>query len=332
MDKIGLDLGYGHTKVVAENGNRICFPSLAVKGKKLKMDDMLGAADDYIATINDNTWYVGKMAVKENRFAIRAFDDNERFNNEAFQAMLATALSVTSQNNEDLCVVTGLPLAAYRDSTDKFRSFLEDFTAQTEIDNVTKNIAIKSAYIFPQAAGIFVNPYCSDIKNNLSPGSLVSVIDIGYRTTDIAVFEYIDGKYQLLLGNSFTIDTGMSSIFHALGDIMAQKAGTFEVTPEEAEKAFNSGHGYTKDGPVEYSKEIAELKKITVNRLVDAYNTKGPNTAQQNVILLAGGGSIPLQKELIGAFPNAKTIPDAQFANAVGFLEVAKTLATPILN
>ena len=57
----------------------------------------IGAREDYIARINNTTWYVGEMARKESTFATRAFEQADRYNDEAFQAMLSTGLALASQ-------------------------------------------------------------------------------------------------------------------------------------------------------------------------------------------------------------------------------------------
>lgn len=334
MFKIGIDLGYGYTKIATENGSRLCFPSLATKGQEINMPDLLGAREDYIATVNGTTWYIGKMAAKENRFATRAFDANERFNNEAFQAILATAIAVSQPHEEEIMLVTGLPLSAFKESKTGFLEFLEHYNAKVVIEGKEKNIAIKSAHCFPQAAGIFVNPYCCNIKSNINQGDIVTVIDIGYRTTDVAVFEFTGSKYLFMNDCSFTVDTGMSSIFRSLGDIVASNAGALEVNPEAAEAIFTNGVGYINNKPVDYRKQIAELKDTAVTHILEGYNLKGPKSAGQaghNVVILAGGGSIPLNDQLTKAFPDAVTIQDAQFANSVGFLEVGKKLDISIL-
>jgi plasmid segregation protein ParM len=332
--KIGLDLGYGYTKIATENGNRLCFPSLATKGQEINMPDLLGAREDYIATVNGTTWYVGKMAAKENRFATRAFDAKDRFNNEAFQAILATALAVSLPVDEEIMLVTGLPLSAFKDSKTGFLEYLEHYNANVMIEGKEKNISIKSAHCFPQAAGIFVNPYCCNLKTGLKAGDIVTVVDVGYRTTDIAVFEYTGSKYLFMNDCSFTVDTGMSSIFRSLGDIVASDAGSLEVKQEAAEAIFGNGVGYINNKPVDYRNQINELKDTAVAHILEGYNLKGPKSTGQsghNVIILAGGGSIPLNEQLTKVFPDAVTIQDAQFANSVGFLGVGKKLDISIL-
>ena len=64
MYKIGIDIGYGNTKIITE-GKKFYFPSLAKPGEKINMDQMLSASGDYVATINDKTWYIGHIAAKK---------------------------------------------------------------------------------------------------------------------------------------------------------------------------------------------------------------------------------------------------------------------------
>lgn len=152
MFKVGLDIGYGHTKVVTEDGRRIIFPSIAKKGEAIELDNLLGAKEDYIISINNGTWYVGEMARKESSFATRAFEQTDRYNDEAFQAMLSTALSLATQGtDQDVMLVTGLPLSIYETSQKEFCGFLKGFSAYTELGGVAKEVKVKDAVVFPQA-------------------------------------------------------------------------------------------------------------------------------------------------------------------------------------
>ncbi|HNS43346.1 MAG TPA: hypothetical protein PKN22_11355, partial [Taishania sp.] len=86
----------------------------------------------------------------------------------AFQAMLTTALAVVSEPDEKIMLVTGLPLVSYKQSREDFKKFLLDFTAEVEIEGDIKNIKVKDVYVFPQAAGIFLNPACEEFKQDMA--------------------------------------------------------------------------------------------------------------------------------------------------------------------
>lgn len=319
MYKVGLDIGYGNTKIITE-GKKIHFPSLARPGEKVNMDQMLSATGDYIATINGKTWYIGHMAAKESRFAIRAFDDAERFTNPAFQAMLATALAVSTNDETEVLLVTGLPLSSYKNSQEDFQRFLCGFEANVEINSQEKHIKIKQAFVFPQAAGIFFNPFYQTLNNGtIKPGDLVTIMDIGYRTTDFATFEYTKSKPELIMEYSFTADIGMVSVFRVLADKMADKNRMFSVPLESAERTYL-------DGQQEYLDICQAISEETVNHIAEAYKLNGPGKDRKTHIIAAGGGSIALKDYLVKRFPNVIFLADAQFANAIGFYNIGKRL------
>lgn len=335
MFKIGLDLGYGHCKLVNQNNLRRCFPSLARDGSKADIDCGLGANLDYIATINQKVWYIGNMAAKESRFALRAFDDAERFTNSAFQAMLATCLAVACNGSEKILLVTGLPFSAYKNTGNIFQEFLTRFTAAVEIQGDIKQIQVERAYVFPQAAGIFFSPDCETIKQSadISPGNLATVIDIGYRTTDIAVFQALeDGQYSLIQESSFTADVGMVSVFRDLGTQIASDIKAFEVSMEKAEQVFFKGELRSRGKrAIDYRNINENTAEKVVGSIVDIFKLNGPGTEMENTIIFAGGGSIALRPQLEKYFPGAYYLPNAQFANALGFLNVARSLDATFL-
>lgn len=324
MFKIGLDIGYGHTKIATEDGKRIIFPSLAKKGKKLDLDNMLGAAEDYIVQINNDTWYVGKMAQKENTFATRAFEQTDRYNDDAFKAMLATALAVATKDTEqDILLVTGLPLSLYENSQKEFQNFLKSFSAFIEFDGIDREVKVKEAIVFPQAGGIFFSPSCLEARRELPDNSDVTVIDIGYRTTDCAVFSHDKGSFQFQIEKSFTIDVGMSTVFKALSRIIAKEIGVIDVSLEDAETVFRKGVCYKKNEAIDLREEIETLKDSICSNINENFKRNITQTAKVNTVLLAGGGSIALKDNLLKLLPHSKPVADTQMANALGFLNIA---------
>lgn len=318
MFKIGLDIGYGNTKIITED-KKVCFPSLAKAGEKLTMNQILAASGDYVATINGKTWYIGHMAAKESRFAFRAFDGAERYTTPAFQAMLATALAVGADDNSEILLVTGLPLSSYKNYQEEFQKFLTGFSAKVEIGEQEKHVKIKQAFVFPQAAGVFFNPSFLQLNRNVKQGDIVTIMDIGYRTTDFATFEYTDKKPELIMEYSFTADTGMVSVFRVLAEKMAGHNGMFAVPLESAERTYLS------DQP-EYASICTDISEETVGNISEAYKLNGPGKDRTTHIIAAGGGSVALKEYLTQVFPEMIFIEDAQFANATGFYNIGKRL------
>lgn len=327
MYKIGLDIGYGSTKVVSEKGDRICFPSLALPGEKIIFDKLLPMNNDYIATVNKQTWCIGHMAAREHRYAIRAFDDTQRFANPAFRAILATALAVVWPEEQDILLVTGLPLSLCATSRKEFQNYLSGFTATVEIGGKIRSLVIKQAEVFPQTAGVFLSPECEQFKKGINPGDLITVVDIGYRYTDVVIFEYTKNEeFELATEDSSTLDIGMFRIYSELASHLAQERGAIDVTLGRAEQVFLTNSFRCNGQEKDYGDINRTLAKKTVEVLVDIYQQQIANKDTDNHLIMAGGGSAALKNELGQVFPEAAFIEDAQFANAIGFLDVARKL------
>lgn len=333
MLKVGLDIGFGYTKILTDAGFKQCFPSLAKPVDAIKSETMLTNREDYYCVINGKPWEIGYLALREKQSASRAFSDADRFYNEAFAAMLATSLAAANPTGEAIRLVTGVPLSSFLAGHHEFDEFLISFSAIVRLNGREHSVRIEKAHIFPQSAGAFYNPKISAaIRPTLEHHALVSVIDIGYRTTDIATFEYektgIDeGKIIFLKDHSFTVDQGMVSVFRQLSRAIAADLGVFEVSFEDTEEVYRIGSMKTPDSTIDYSEKCCEVTKNVVSGLLDVYRVKKPSGSKAPTIIFTGGGSLAMHDELKKAFPNAIFAEEAQFGNALGFLEIATIFA-----
>lgn len=323
--RLGLDIGYGYTKIATSTGKIITFPTLARKGEKAELDSLLSAYEDYVVSVNGDVWYIGQMALKEGSLLRRAFGEAERFNSDAYQAILATALAVVSaDNDEGVTLVTGLPLTQYKKNKKNFQQFLENYNAYVEIKDNVKQIKIDRSLVFPQSAGVLFSPDFSSIAENLEPGIKVVVLDIGYRTTDVATFINEKNKFRFKIEESFSIDEGMSTVFSKLRKDIAERQNDLSTTLEKAEKYFNK---YLQ-GDKEYADCIMKHKENLATSIYEkvSVDIKDINNKEETVVVLAGGGSIALKEELKQLFPNTVYTNNTQMANALGFLKVAELL------
>ena len=73
MDKtiIGLDIGYGHCKAIAENGQKVCFPSLVAPAEFIRFRADVGApVPTNGLTLYDTTegdLFIGELAARQGR-------------------------------------------------------------------------------------------------------------------------------------------------------------------------------------------------------------------------------------------------------------------------
>ena len=118
---IGLDVGYGLTKAVADNGKHVCFESRIAPAEFIRFQANLGAKVAVNGlTIHDNDegpLWVGELASKQGRpGAIRSPRDRNRVNDSItlHLADAAFAMLLPDRDYASVRVVTGLPVAYYQ--------------------------------------------------------------------------------------------------------------------------------------------------------------------------------------------------------------------------
>lgn len=322
--RIGLDIGYGYTKIATGEGKQITFPTLVKSGEENYFPEMLGVYMDYVITINGKIWYIGEMARKEGGMVFRAFTNEERYNNEIYQVVLATALAIASEDNDEpITLVTGLPLSQYKPEKENFSKFLNNYSAYVEFKGKIKEIKLDKSLVFPQAVGILFSPGFKFIKEELKPETKISVIDIGFRTTDVATFIYNENKkFKIRTEESFSIDIGMSTLFNKLTSPIINKYKLIDIPLDDVEQTFNR---YLK-GDTEFKDEIEKIKQQVVQEIHEKFETKTRKSNIESYVVFAGGGSIALEKELLQKFKNTLYVANTQMANSLGFLGIAELI------
>ena len=120
---IGLDIGYGDTKAVIENGQRVCFPSLVAPAEFIRFQANVGVSTQINGlTLHDTlegTVWVGGLATRQGRpGSVRGPRDRDRVGDPitTHLADAAFAMLLPGVEHARVRVVTGLPVAYYRDA------------------------------------------------------------------------------------------------------------------------------------------------------------------------------------------------------------------------
>jgi plasmid segregation protein ParM len=147
-------------------------------------------------------------------------------------------------------------------------------------------------------------------------GELTAVVDIGGRTTDVAVVREGD----VYLRQSGTLDLGMLTLAAAVRRLVEEQ---FPGIPRRShsciETAVRRGEIRIADRQIDVSGTLEREKRDILERigefLVSLYG--GSMTDIQRV-LFVGGGSVLLEPQLRRRFPKAMFPEDPQMANARG--------------
>lgn len=290
---IGVDLGYGYTKT----SEGIIFPS-----RICTQEDILGEGTRL--SLDNKTYTVGEGNVEV---------DLNRINKELTRICILTALAKSSNQN-DFQVVAGLPLGLFNSQKDTMKQMLlSNRYVELEISKQKRAVAITKAEVFPQCLGAHYSlPAVDDTEDRI-------YIDIGGRTVIIALLQVVNGKRKVTQHS--TIYEGILTLFSKIVAAINSKYETiFEI--EDGERILKNGLTiYGEKQNVDFIRNIIEehTDKI-MKELLLKYPVK---TAK---VTLVGGGAYTLKTLFDKRIPGSTIIPNAQFANALGFKNIGVSL------
>lgn len=154
----------------------------------------------------------------------------------------------------------------------------------------------------------------------------MAVVDIGGRTTDIAVFQ--DGNINLDL--SGTLDSGMINVQKAVENVLVSKAPGTKFARDYLEAAVrNQKAKVGAGGPVDLSNVVQDERRAVAQQIKMFMSSRfGSQLPLMTRILFVGGGAEALQLELRESFDGvAEFAVDSQMANARGMLKFGVTVA-----
>jgi len=335
---IGLDVGYGYTKAVNDEGKRVLFPSIVAKSFERTIEAFSNSKDGdivknlYVKIAADNGtagyYFVGELAKRESPFGTFNLEAHRVEIDETKILMAVAAALLMNNSEEEFNVVTGLPLKQYKIQKEEFLNKIKNFRAVVEFPDydTVKVVKFTKVNIFPQAAGAVYHALMSDdTYEQLIKNTYVVLIDIGFKTADFAVF-YYDGRMNFIPELSNTVDIGMSRVLTVLDKLYTQKTGS-NADIETLMSIIHDSRVFYRGKFIDFSKELNELKEETFKAIVKTVlSTLGDKYERISTVFVAGGGAVDLFTQLKGTHYQLKVIPDPQFANAKGFLKVAQKM------
>lgn len=342
VEHVAIDVGYGYVKGVSSSNKRIIIPTLVGLG----FEQQLGSI--FNDTKNDNEhnihvryngedYFVGELA-KESRSPSRIYE-NKRYNNEHFKVILNVVIQLlTEGRTSEVQLSTGVPLSFYKSQAKEARNAFLGLQPIIEwrggpLKGTTLKNNIKNSMIFPQGVaalhhalktkdGKFTYPHL------MHEGTLIALIDIGFRTTDVVVVEIRqDGSYRPHLGLSQTIDNiGVNSLMDEIRKYYKAQTDS-DLSEYHLSRILKNGFINFKGKKIEFDKVIEDKKHEISANIAESLNRFWSDESNLfDEIFLAGGGGMLFSDYLQGYFDNRlKTIENSQFANAVGYLQYGNT-------
>jgi plasmid segregation protein ParM len=152
----------------------------------------------------------------------------------------------------------------------------------------------------------------------------MAVVDIGGRTTDIAVFQ--DGNINMELSN--TLDSGVLEVQKRVINILSTKYPGTKFPRSLLNETVKFGQAQLGTTLLDVTKEVIAERRLLASSVEIFMRTQfGNQLPLMKRVLFVGGGAQALQFELRERFQNAVFATDPQMANARGMLKYGVTVA-----
>jgi plasmid segregation protein ParM len=331
MLTIGLDIGYGVVKAVTDHA-AIAFPSVMGHAREIRFQRetiQQKYPGDQIRD-DEGEWFVGDLALTQippgELLRLRGRTANEQAMGNAFRLRLAKvaisklvsgmwAQSFRSGDVVHLHLSTGLPVDHMRDAVEMRATLLGQHLIVTDTCEIIANIT--EVRVMPQ-------PYGSIYSQMLTPDGDINVhhtymrtgvCDVGTYTVDIALDddgEFVDASSGSVEGGVYTAQERIAA--------MLERDYREKMPYKIIEQVLRTGIFTASGQPVDYSRAVEEalspLRSATLNLLSEKWQ-RGTTV---DVIYLSGGGAELVYEEVVEAYPQTKLVPNAQMANARGYL------------
>ena len=334
---IAIDDGYGDLKI--GNGQRFqVFPSKAISGRVVR--------SRYV----DGNFEIGGAPVLESEGSIFTIQDganaeDTRFDdwpNSTLNRVLCRHAAAEMGMRDGDNLVTGLPMSVYFDRDGRVNQkavqrrveSLKKPVIQHMPDGMQRHLAIPGRIkIIPQGmAAIFDHLISED--GMMMQMEAVGVVDIGARTTDVAVyFLQEDGENAIEVSRSGGFRRGVSDLVDALA-LELQKALRLSVQPPLSMAATSLRTGKFKAAGQEHnvdSQRLHVLRTVLPDILQEAEQILSAGRGVAGLmdldrILLVGGGAYLAESIQLSLWEQTCIPQSPELANARGMVKLGRVL------
>ncbi|MBF0557268.1 MAG: ParM/StbA family protein [Nitrospirae bacterium] len=313
--KIGIDVGYGYTKVVTKHSS-LFFPSRVGPARELSFTlkegaDVCGETVEY----QGEQFFVGDKARHSDvTYTLRTRGWVE---SKMYGALLTSAITRAlngrhaTTDPEAVTIVTGLPVDYMRD-----KPKAEEVIRKT-CDGIGINIADIS--VIPQPFGSFFDIFYDndgDIAGSAPLFKRLGIVDIGYHTTDYILIE--DAKHYVEKASG-SIPTGAYELYDIVARELKNAFDRDMVTADEAEQSVKTKHFKVSGQNKDVSNLVERVLSQVGQKIAGVIKSKWSIVGEIDVVLLTGGGGSLLQQHISAMAHTHLLISEPQMANARGY-------------
>jgi actin-like ATPase involved in cell morphogenesis len=311
-----VDCGFGETKLWTMRNHTGLddprhFPSIIAKTHANK----IGPYGQHPLYIDNQPWAYGQDA----RYLPQAMMPaaHERLADPAVQALIASALWEMGAEGS-IALATGIPLGRFDTERQAALHALQHRTWHLRRDHHSRTVTIDRVFLYPQGLAALIASHPAAQKAGRWPQhGLAALVDIGYRTMDIAILD-VDSQ-QALPDLSKSFDVG-------IGDLVAQVTAAIEdqyhelMTPAVALDLLTthelSLYGKTVDVTDLVTRHQVEWGQQLANLLIQWWRDRLKDI---RLLVTIGGGSQIFNAALAPTFSGCWSPLYPLFANVRGY-------------
>ena len=323
---IGIDIGYGQTKVAwQENGaiRKASFPSLVGAYVEAATGGIISDSDAAVVKIpvGDDLYIVGDEVSHQQKTPLN-YRGKDWINSIAYKVLCKYAIvsNRLADRYSDVLIVTGLPVNYVKTDT----AAVEDIIRGA----VAEYFGNMYVWVVPQPYGSFCHLMFNDnafLRDPNIPKELIGVLDIGYYTSDF-----------ITIKNMRVVESKMDSYEHGVSTILAQlrkdymhKYQITSISPSLVEQTVLTRqlkiHGEVNDVSNIVNQRLQNFAKEILGH---AKNIWGDAHAYDRLIISGGGAA--LVENFLADHMRLTVCDDARFANALGYLKYGVRLASTV--
>ena len=313
---IGIDVGYGHTKVVTDTTGGmivpVLFPSAVGTFECGTVIDGLKAPEKDVVSFDGQRFLVGASAIKHSGRLLESREKNW-IGSPAYKALFLNALRLTECNSIHLVIVTGLPVGFYGTDKDKLAHLVREIAQGYCVDLTVR--------VIPQPLGSFFDRLLDEsgkVKDNSLVTGRIGVVDIGYYTTDLLMvsdLEFVERQAD-------SCENGVSTALELIAKDIEQIHGMrpdIHATEQAIKQGWIKVFGERKGIFQIADRRLGEIAR-EIEAKVHIVWKAGSDIDQ---VLLTGGGAALLKGHL-NLYKHAVVTVGAQVANARGYFKFGR--------
>lgn len=323
MINIGVDIGYGNTKVVFANGNGKMDGKIfkSVVGTYAQTDtNATGFSNDRTEVAVDGTKYLLGNSALVHSARLLNVRDKGWLTTPPYKALLKHALTVATHGKDvsgGAQIVTGLPVRYYHTDKEKIERVVAEVATSMGL-----NAEVKAIY---QPMGTFFNLILDEQGMVFDRDTLharLGILDIGFYTADLVTVNNREVVETLSMSCESGISTALDAIARDIEE--SEEYGCMRVNLHDLEAAIRSNCKIKVFGaPTDITPLVTRRMRELAAELQSKAQTVWHNGADLEMVLLTGGGA-----EMLAPYWNlyrhAKIVRSAPLANATGYCKYAQ--------